>query len=323
MSSSRIPLIIDTDLSMGELGSEIDDGFALAVAVAEPRIELLAVTCVHGNTDVETVSALTGDFLRRAGREDIPVHPGAAVPLRRVPRSSAVATPSASAAHDELLAANGAAADSLDRLVRERPGEVTVLAIGPLTNIAEAFVRSPELVPLIRELVVMGGVFQAQTGRADLPGEFNVWIDPDALAIVLRSGVKLRMVGLDVTERIRFSRAAAHALAGVRGLAGELGRFTEAWIDRTRARRPGDSRLEGGCALHDPLAFCAVVEPDLFAWRPAFLQVETVSDLTRGVVIADLLAGAHPPEPNALIAVDIDVDAAIRFVTDSLGALTR
>lgn len=321
MPDSRVPLIIDTDLSMGELGSEIDDGLALAVAIDEPRVDLLAVSCVHGNTDVETVSALTRDYLQRAGREDIPVYPGAAAPLRRGVRSPASPTPSASAAHAELLARNGSAADAIDRLVRMRPGEVVVLAIGPLTNVAEVLARSPELAALIRELVVMGGVFQAQTGRADLPGEFNVWIDPDALAVVLRSGVRLRMVGLDVTERIRFGRAAARELAVAGGLAGELGRFTVAWIDRIRARRPGDARLDEGCALHDPLAFCAIVEPQLFDWRPAFLQVETESDLTRGVVIADLLAAAAPPSPNALIAVDVDVDAAVRFLTGGLGTL--
>jgi purine nucleosidase len=288
-------VLLDTDLAMGAPGSDIDDGLALALALADPGIRLELVTTVGGNSDVATSTRLTRELLEVLGRGDLAVVEGAP-------------------------AGDDAAAELARRLLAE-PGELTVVAIGPLTNVARALATSPRVAAAAREIVVMGGVFLEQTNVAAMPGEYNFWCDPDAAQAVLSSGATVRLVGLDVTRRVRLSRADARALAA----GGEFGRIAaghvEAWIDFQRRVKPRDELEQDSCALHDPLAVAVVTRPDLVTWQDAHVAVENAGRVTRGVAIADLLMWENPPAPNCRIATAVDVAAFTTLFTERMAAL--
>lgn len=303
---ARIPVVIDTDNSLGLPGSEVDDAFAIAAALQADVMDVLAVTTVHGNAGLAETTRATRELLSALG-SDLVVASGSGRPLVREPRGGIPPEEGSDDALDEMSAA-----------IRARPGQVVVLALGPMTNLARLFAREPDLAGLVREIVGMGGSYLRTTGRLDLPGEFNVWTDPDAMAAVLRAGVAVRMVGLDVTEDVRLGVADASALAGAGGVSALLGAHAREWISAVACRRPGDPRAQGSCAMHDAMAVAAVVNPRLFEWRDARLEVETSSDLTRGVVVADLGLTVSPPEPNARIAVSVRADDALDWLRGAL-----
>lgn len=315
-------IILDTDLGMGRQGADIDDGFALALALAEPELEVELVCTVNGNTDVDNATRLTIELLARLGRPDVPVARGAEAPLvrpwpRSVPGTAPFYPPNTEKSGDP----QHAAVQIVQRVMAE-PGELTLVAIGPLTNVALALMLEPRVATSVVEIIAMGGVFLEQTNVAARPGEFNLWVDPDAAAVVLASGAPLRFVGLDVTRRVRLSRedAAQMAVAG-----SEFTRFaatcTQDWIDHLERTTPGDEEARGSCALHDPLAVAVICSPDLVIWRRAHVAVETASDRTRGVVIADLLEGHEPPPANCSIATDVDVSAFTAMFLSRMHAL--
>lgn len=305
-AAARTRIVLDTDLAMGAPGSDIDDGFALALALADPDLSVELVTTVSGNTDVDTATRLTLGLLERLGRTTVPVVRGASQGLRGWRREPPTTLPPAPA----LAPEPGYAALRIIETVLSEPGACTLVAIGPLTNVALALAIEPALAEHVQQIVVMGGVFLQQTNRWQMPGEFNTWADPDATAIVLASGAPLRFVGLDVTLQVRLTREDAAAMASG---GSDFGRFaaecTQEWIGYVERERPGDILGHGSCALHDPLAVAVVSRPDLVTWQEAYVQVETASSLTRGVMVADLLAGQHPPEPNCEIATAVDAAA--------------
>ncbi len=298
-------VVLDTDLAMGAPGSDIDDGFALALAVAEPSVDLELVTTTHGNTDVVTATRLSRELLALLGRPDVPVVRGSSGPLDpRLRRDDRDPAPPPDAG------GTGHAASELVSRVMAAPGEVTIVAVGPLTNVALALLLEPRVAEAVQEIVVMGGVYEGTTNVASMPGEFNFWCDPDAAEVVLRSGAPLRLVGLDVTRQVRLSRADASRLASEDGAFARLaGEATDAWITYQEQVKPGEELEQGSCALHDPLAVAVVEHPALVTWRSAHVAVETAGRVTRGVAVADLLQWQDAPEPNCRIGVAVDADA--------------
>lgn len=295
LTREPIRIILDTDLAMGAPGSDVDDGFALAMALADPGLRVELVTTVGGNSDVVSSTRLTRELLAVLDRSDVPVVQGAP--------------------------ADAVAAEEIARRVLAEPGQLTIVAIGPLTNVAGALAIEPEVAGAVREIVVMGGVFLEQTNVAAMPGEYNFWCDPEAAQAVCDSGARLRFVGLDVTRRVRLSREDARALAS----GGEFGRIaarhTEAWIDFQERVKPREAIEQGSCALHDPLAVAVVTRPDLVTWSEAHVAVETAGRFTRGVAVADLLMWENPPRPNCRIATAVDAPAFRELFLQRMRAL--
>jgi inosine-uridine nucleoside N-ribohydrolase len=315
-------IILDVDLAMGAPGSDIDDGFALALALADPGIQVDLVTTVNGNTDVATATTLTLELLHQLGRSDIPVHRGAQRPLIR-PQARQGVVPEGIPAREPHPAA--AAVAMVDH-VRANPGEITVVAVGPLTNVALAVRLDPSFAANLKQLVIMGGVFDGHTHRASMPGEFNIWNDPEAADIVLTSGVAAHWVGLDVTLQVRVSRGEAKAMeASDKPFESFAGRYTAAWIDHLNVR---NTEQVDSCAMHDPLAVAAVTHPEFLTWVPAYLQVET-GDRMRGAFVTDYLESDWAPDesrvslsPNALVARAVDAAAFHEFFLTKIKELS-
>lgn len=307
-------IVLDTDLAMGAPGSDIDDGFALALALGDPDIALDLVTTVAGNTDVVTATALTLELLHRCGRPDVAVHRGASRALLH-PHDRPGTVPAEVPAREP---AGELAAAALVAHVLANPGRITLVAIGPLTNVALAMRLHPGLAPALHRLVVMGGEFLSASHDRAMPGEFNLWCDPEAARIVLettaQAGKVVEFVGLDVTRQVRISREEADRMAGSdRPFTAFAGEYTAAWIDQLDPRY---AVPPGTCALHDPLAVAAVTRPDLLTWRAAHVEVET-GDRLRGVALADFDAGV----PNARVAVAVDAAGFRAHFAAGLAAL--
>lgn len=319
MESFRV--ILDTDLAMGVPGSDIDDGFALALCLASPEISVELITTVNGNADVESCSLLTMELLDRLGHSHIRVVEGASSPFQS-PESRRETPVAIREQFGHRSPAPGYAASEIARLAAAEPGELSIVAIGPLTNIAVAVNMDPNFASNVKEIVVMGGVFLESTNQKNMPGEFNFWIDPEAADAVLRSGAKIRVIGLDVTKKVRLTRSDAEQMRDSGLSFGSFaGEYTLAWIDYLSSRFSGDPISAESCALHDPLAIAALTHPELMSWSPANVAVVTGPSIARGSVVADFLSSHEPPIANALIATEVDADAFISYFVRRLGAI--
>lgn len=305
-------VMLDVDLAMGAPGSDIDDGFALALAVADPEISLELVTTVNGNTDVATATALTLDLLHRLGHPDVPVHRGARVPLLR-PQERQGSLPAGVPVREPQPAP---AAVAMIEKVRAHPGQLTLVAVGPPTNVALAIRLDDGFASSLHRLVIMGGVFDGPRQNPGTPAEFNVWSDPEAAKIVLGSEIVAEWVGLDVTLQVRMSRAEAEALGtSGRPFASFAGPCTTAWIDHIAGNLPEADR---SCPLHDPLAVAAVTRPQLLGWEDAHVSVDTGEE-RRGVATTTYACeGAKPV--NARVARTVDAPQAEQLLRERLSS---
>jgi purine nucleosidase len=321
LEDTVVRIILDTDLSMGEPGSEIDDGFALALALADPDIQVEMITTVNGNTDVDTATLLTLELAERLGIDDVPVFRGASAPLIR-PDRARHASAEIVAKYGHRTPADGYAAVEMVRRVMANPGQITIVAIGPLTNLAAALTIEPRFARNVRAIVVMGGAFFRQGFHSGMPGEFNAWVDPEAAHAVLHSGAPVRWVGLDVTLRVRLTREhAARMIDSGQPFAAFAGQFTAHWIDRLAALYPGDPDNADSCAMHDPLAVAAVTRPELVTWRDAHVDIVIGDGIARGVMVTDLLHGTDGRKANCTIATDVDADAFMSYFLTSITSL--
>ena len=297
----------------------IDDAIAILLALASPEVEVRGITVVHGNVPVEAGTLNAFKVLDLAGRRDVPVVRGAATPLLRPPRHAELVHgadglaglfPPPEDAHPHAGDAAAFIAATLDRA--DEP--VTLVALGPLTNVAIALTATPDVREKLERLVIMGGAIRRE-GNVTPAAEFNIFADPEAAAIVLRAGVPITLVPLDVTMQAIFPGDALDRLAGsdvlVERAVGELGLFV------TRVYR--EYYGIDGFALHDPLAVGVALDPTLVRTEELWVDVETRGDLTAGTTVADFWHIPEPwGEPNASVALDVDADRFLELLCTRL-----
>jgi purine nucleosidase len=281
----------------------IDDALAIAFAHGHPGIDLVGITTVAGNVGLAKTTANALAVCEFIGAAGIPVTAGCAGPLLR-PALDARQVHGDSGLGGAILPpaaaspADGHAIDYLIETVRAAPGEITLVATGPLTNIALAVQREPRLADWVRQFVIMGG--SAGRGNVTPAAEYNIWADPEAAAAVFRAGWIVTMLGLDVTLRT----GATDEVLRRMGELGPLGtRLLLPALEQYRSVRE-----RGGPPVHDVCAVAWVAEPDLFGLVPARVQVELAGQFTSGMTVTDFDAPGEVGTGNALVAMHIDVD---------------
>ena len=311
-------IILDTDPG-------IDDALALFLALASPEIQLEAITTVSGNVSVDhtTRNALT--LLELTGRTEIPVARGSARPLVRPPVLAdyvhgdnglgGVELP-----EPRLQPVAQHAVDVIIEKVMGAPGEITLVALGPLTNIALALRREPRIVQQVREVVIMGGALRVP-GNVTPAAEFNIFVDPHAAHMVVHAGWPIRLVSLDVTMQAQLKREQVNMLAST---GNPVMRFLKQMLD---------SYFEDFAAkvdttvfhMHDPLCVAAVLYPDLISWEPVYVDIELAGSLTLGETVAyfersEATADTRQqlPPPNIQAPLGVDAERFIVLYVDRI-----
>jgi pyrimidine-specific ribonucleoside hydrolase len=267
-------VIIDTDPG-------VDDALALLLAMRSPELKIEAITPVAGNVPLDLTLPNALRMVEIAGRTDIPVAAGARAPLMRrlvtatyahgenglggavfpEPTTKPVATP---------------AAEIIRQIVRKYPGEVTLITIGPLTNIATALNADPDLAGMVRALVMMGGSLSG--GNITPAAEFNVYVDPEAARIVFQSGIPATMVGLDVTRRTSLTDEHVRTLEAAQNPVSQAA----AKIGRNAINHNRERGYLVGPNMHDSLAVAGFLDPAILKLQDYYVDVETTGELTAG-----------------------------------------
>ncbi len=275
-------IIIDTDPGQ-------DDAVALLLALASPEdFDVLGIVAVAGNVGLAQNAINTLKIVELSGRADVPVHAGCDRPMRRtlvtaeyVHGKTGLDGPDLP--EPTLRLADRHGVDFLIETLRSEPEKtVTLCALGPLTNLATAFTRAPDIVPRVEQIVLMGGgLFEG--GNTTPAAEFNIYVDPEAADIVMKSGIPITMIPLDVTH---FMLADDRRIAGFRGLGTRTGIATAEMLEFFERFDEQKYGWNGG-PLHDPCVIAWLIRPDLFEGRLINVEIETVSELTRGMTVAD------------------------------------
>jgi purine nucleosidase len=308
-------IIIDTDPGQ-------DDAVGILLALASPEVEVLALTAVAGNVPLDLTSRNARIVCEIAGRPDIPVHAGCDAPLSR-PLVTAEHVHGKSGLDGIALfqpasaLAPGHAVDAIiDILRREPEGSVTLVAMGPLTNLATAFRRAPDIVPRLREIVLMGGAY-FEVGNITPAAEFNIYVDPEAAQIVFAAGAPLTVLPLDVTHKALTSRDWIEQMRA----SGPVGRAVAGWTDFFE-RYDREKYGAEGAPLHDPCTIAWLIQPDLFAGRHINVEIETQGAFTTGMTVADWWRVTGRPA-NALFLRDVDRDGLFTLLGQRITGLDR
>ncbi|MGA0826425.1 MAG: nucleoside hydrolase [Gemmobacter sp.] len=308
-------IIIDTDPGQ-------DDAVAILLALASPdEIDLLGITAVAGNVPLALTQKNARIVCELARRRDVRVFAGCDAPLAR---------PLVTAEHvhgktgldgpqlpdPTMPLADGHAVDFLIETLRREPsGSVTLVPIGPLTNIAAAFRAAPDIIPRVGQIVLMGGAY-FEVGNITPAAEFNIYVDPEAADIVFRSGVDLVVMPLDVTHKALTSRA---RVAAFRGMGTEVGRMVAEWTDFFE-RFDKEKYGAEGAPLHDPCTIAWLIRPELFTGRHINVEIELEGRHTTGMTVADWwrVSGRGA---NALFMGGVDDAGFYALLTERLARL--
>ena len=308
-------IIIDTDPG-------IDDAVAILLALAAPEeLEVLGIVAVAGNLPLAQTERNARRLCELAGRSDVPVYAGCARPLLR--RLATAAHIHRETARDSLLLPEPTVAPRpqhgvdflIEALNSGEPGTITLCALGPLTNIALALVKAPDVATAVAELVIMGGAC-FELGNVTPAAEFNIHVDPHAAAIVFDSGIPITMIPLDVTYQVLTT---SKRLAALRALDNRCGRAVAALLASfERRRRPKFGAR--ATALHDPSVIAYLLKPTLFQGREVNVAVETQSPLTLGMTVVDWW-GVTSRKPNLRLMTTVDADGFYELLTAGLARL--
>ena len=308
------PIIIDTDPGQ-------DDAIAILLALASEEFEVLGVTAVAGNVPLSLTELNARKVCELAGRPDIKVFAGCARPLVRPPVTAEEVHGKTGLDGPDLptptmpLQEQHAVDWIIDSLRAAPAGSITICTLGPLTNVAAAMIKAPDIVPRIGEIVLMGGGF-FEGGNVTPSAEFNIYVDPHAAHVVFTSGVKLTMHPLDVTHKALMSPAWIESL---RALGSKTGTAAAAMLDFYERFDMEKYGADGG-PLHDPCVLAYLLQPDLFEGKDCSVQIETGSELTMGMTVVDWW-NVTPAQANCRVINRIDATGFYDLIRARLARL--
>ena len=295
---------VDTDVGLGTPGSEIDDGAALIFLLRNESIKIVGAGSVFGNVPIHDADLNLERLLTWLGGEQIPRGRGAEKPLIE----DTAWFESWQSAYGKTLPwksqpATHLSANLIIDTIRKCPGQVSILSLGPMTNLALAVRLDPSIIPLTREVIVMGGSFNVQNPEP----EFNVRCDPEAAQIVFSSGWNVHILGLDITRRIHFSRRDFASLSDGNPATELLRAQAPGWIDRMEEM----GWEQDGCALHDAVAAAYLVDDTIFRTEKTSVEVELTNPASRGITrfssttgsksMVTVITGTEPSKCRELI----------------------
>ena len=303
MTNKQIPVWIDCDTGT-------DDSVAIMLAHALPELSVIGLSAVAGNSPLYNTFPNTRRVVHLLGA-DYPVYPGAERPLMREPHVAGkfhgenglgdVELPRPDTAPESTFAW-----DALYATAKRMPGELRLVATGPLTNVAIALTKYPELKQLLHSIALMGGA--AVGGNVTPAAEFNIYDDPDAAQIVFKSGVPLVMCGLDVTNQAILTPDYLATLPELN----RTGKMLHALFSHYRS-----GSMQSGLRMHDLCAIAWLVRPELFTLKPCFVAVETQGEFTSGTTVVDI-DGCLGKPANVQVALDLDVKGFQQWVAEVL-----
>lgn len=308
-------IIIDTDPGQ-------DDAVAILLALASPdEIDVLGVTAVAGNVPLPLTQKNARIVCELAGKPDTLVFAGCDAPLSRklvtaehVHGKTGLDGPQM--AEPTMPLQDQHAVDYIIETLRTHDaGTVTLCPLGPLTNIASAFNKAPNIIDKVQEIILMGGAY-FQVGNITPAAEFNIYVDPEAAKIVFDSGVPIVVMPLDVTHKALTTRARVDAF---RAMGTNVGDMVAAWTDFFE-RFDKEKYGSEGAPLHDPCVIAYLIQPELFTGRHVNVEIETVSELTLGMTVADWWR-VTDRAPNAMFMGDLDADGFFALLADRLARL--
>ncbi len=307
-------IIIDTDPGQ-------DDAVAILLALASPELEVAGITAVAGNVPLHLTEKNARKICELAGRPDTMVFAGAVRPLVRplvtaeyVHGKTGLDGPDLPEPTMPLQGQHGV--DFIIETILSNPdGAVTLCPLGPLTNVALALIRAPEIATKIHEIVLMGGGF-FEGGNVTPAAEFNIYVDPHAAEIVFKSGIPIVMMPLDVTHKALTSRVRVERFRSMKTRVGDATAALLDFFERFDEQKYG---TDGG-PLHDPCVIAYLLKPELFSGRYCNVTVETGSELTMGMTVVDWWR-VTGREPNATVMREIDDEGFFELLTERIGRL--
>lgn len=313
--AARRRIIIDTDPGQ-------DDAVAILLALASPEdIEVLGITAVAGNVRLPLTERNARIVCELAGRTDIPVFAGCAAPLQRklvtaehVHGKTGLDGPQLS--DPTMPLQDRHAVDFIIATLRSEPPQtVTLCPLGPLTNIATAFRKAPDIIARVQQIVLMGGAY-FEVGNITPAAEFNIYVDPEAAEIVFRCGAPIVVMPLDMTHQ---ALTTAPRIAAFRAMGSDAGRMVAEWTDffeRFDVAKYGSA----GAPLHDPTVIAYLIRPELFTGRFINVEIETRGEFTLGMTVADWW-GVSRRAPNVLFIGSVDADGFFDLLTERIARL--
>lgn len=308
-------IIIDTDPGQ-------DDAVAILLALASPQeIEVLGITAVAGNVPLPLTQRNARIVCELAGRSDIQVFAGADRPMGRdlvtaehVHGNTGLDGPTLT--DPTMPLQDQHAVDFIIETLRNAPaGTVTLCPLGPLTNIALAFEKAPDIIPRVQEIILMGGAY-FEVGNITPAAEFNIYVDPQAADIVFNSGIHIVVMPLDVTHKVLVTKPRNDAFRALGTTVGDAVADMTDFFERFDKEKYGSD----GAPLHDPCVTAYLIRPELFIGRHINVSIETASELTLGMTVADWW-GVTERAPNAMFMGDVDADGFFSLLTERLARL--
>ena len=308
-------IIIDTDPGQ-------DDAVAILLALASPaELDVLGIVAVAGNVGVRQNAVNARKVVELSGRSGIPVYAGCSRPLRRqlvtaehVHGDTGLNGPDLPEPQIPLESQHGVDY-IIETLMNAEPGTVTLCTLGPLTNIAMALIKEPAIAERIAEIVMMGGAY-FEVGNITPAAEFNIYVDPEAADVVLRSGAPITILPLDVTHMIQSTPARLDAIKALGNKSGQ------AVYDMLTFSEGFDLKKYGwtGAPLHDPTVIAYLLQPELFEGRHCNVSIETASELTVGMTVVDYWHVTNRT-PNATYMRSGNADGFYKLLTERLARL--